>query len=90
MAYGDIHYNIYASGSTILNNASQNLFGDYSGLSNLNLSDVIEINVQSMNVNNYLVAASTLSNNSGVRVAAGSPITLLPMRVRNASTRFVK
>ena len=85
MAYGDIHYNMYATGSTILNNASQNLLGNYTGLSDLNLSDVVELDLNALNANNYLVSASGFTNNSGIRVSSGSTVQLRPMRVRNAS-----
>lgn len=85
MAKGERHFEIYASGSTALVNASQNLFGTYQGLSLLAIDDVVRLDVYTLNDHSYRVAPSGLTQ--GVKVTPGaSVVELLSMRVRNAST----
>lgn len=80
----DIHYNLYASGSTALTNASQGLFGNFAGLSILNASDVVIIEAYALNTHSFRIAPSGISQ--GVRVTpAASIVRLFPMRARNAS-----
>lgn len=81
----DNHFNLHASGSTALTNASQGLFGNYGGLSVLNAKDVVIVQAYALNAHSFRLAPSGLTQ--GVRVTPeASLVQLFPMRARNAST----
>ncbi len=85
MAYGDTNYNLYHTGSATVA-SSGSLFGNYQGLSALNVAEVVNIDLYAIGANAYYVAPSTLGNNAGIKVYSGtSPVSLYPMQARNAS-----
>ena len=92
MAYGDIYFELYASGSTATSAATpHSLFGGNGGLSSLNQNDVVFIQVVPTGADARLWNLD-VTNNTGLRLStAASVFDLPPMRVGNASTlHFVR
>lgn len=85
--YGDIHYELVSSGSTAASaNTAHLLFGSFTGLSNLNNNEVINVILQSEGGDARIGLPGSISNNLGVPVyAAASGFEWPPMRVGTAS-----
>ena len=87
MAYGDVSYNIIKSGSTATSaNTVHNFFGVYGGLSDINNSEVMHVQVMSDGNEFRIGAPGNVSNNIGQKIfPAASYVDLPPMRVGTAS-----
>lgn len=89
MALGDTNYRWVNSGSTITSsNAAHNLFGAYGGLSLLNASDVVHVQLHASKNDIYLLPTDEASANQlGQKFVADLDFyqDLPPMKVSNAS-----
>lgn len=87
MAYGDVNYEMAKTASVVYvttAGAQELLLTDNSLSSTYNLDEVFIIDVELVNANAFRVAPSSLSNNVGITINAGSAVkTLPPMKVRN-------
>lgn len=89
MAYGDPNYEIAKTASVVYATTAlsqQLLLTDNSLSSTYNLDEVFMVDVELANANAFRLAPSSLSNNFGITINAGSAVkTLPPMKVRNIS-----
>ena len=92
MAYGDVYFDIYSTGSTATSAATAHLlFGSYAGLSLINQNEVVNLQVV-MTVADARIWDSTVTNNTGLRLSpSASAWDFPPMRAAAASTlHFVR
>ena len=87
MAYGDINFEVAKTASVIYATTAlsqQLLLADNSLSSTFNLDEVFVIDIELANANAFRIAPSSLSNDFGITINAGSAVkTLPPMKVRN-------
>ena len=85
MAYGDVNYSIVNSGSTGASaNTAHLLFGIYGGLSDINNSESVNIQLWSSN-NARLGGDNTVTNDNGLKIDS-NVADLPPIRAGTAST----
>lgn len=87
MAYGDVNYEIVKSASVVYETTGLSqafLLTDNSLSAAFNLDEVLFVDVQLLNANDFRLSLSSLSNDSGIVFNAGSPMQKLkPMKVGN-------
>lgn len=85
MAYGDIAYEWFSSGSTGASaDTVHNLFGNYQGLSSLNSNEAVFVQLQSIDNDFRVGPAGEVTNNTGLKITT-TWFDLPPLRAATAS-----